>query len=404
MSRIPASPPRFGAQVRIHGLMTEIARRADITAVAPVDSEFDINECRRAMGDYCEDVVLVPNPRGDDGRAKRLLQLRSMATPHSYERLRHHNPPLRDALASLIGERSFDVIDLEFPDLAHYLPARRPPLILDTHEIAHDLAHQMARGDVGLDRRVYASLNWRKVRREELAAFRAADGICACSATDERRILAEVPTARTRVIPNAADTEFYRSRPTDPAPDGRTILFFALLSTFPNHDGVLFLLREIWPRIAAARPDARLKIVGSHPPAEVLAQAGPRIEVTGFVEDLRPHIASAAVSVVPLRIGGGTRLKVVESLAMSKAIVSTRIGAEGIELKPGEEILLEDDAEAFADAVIRLLDDPALAARMGAAGRRRAEETYSWAAAASTLDGFFHELLWSRAGVPAGVS
>lgn len=404
VSRVPASPPRFGAQVRIHGLLTEIARHADITAVAPVDPEFDINECRRAMGEYCEDVVLVPNPRGDNGRAKRILQLRSMATAHSYERLRHHNPALRDAIASLVETGGFDLVDLEFPDLAHYIPARRPPLVLDTHEIAHDLAHQMAKGDIGLDRRVYGSLNWRKMRREELAAFRAADGICACSSDDERRILAEVPSARTRVIPNAADTEFYRSRPEDPAPDGRTVLFFALLSTFPNHDGVLWLMREIWPRIAEARPEARLKIVGSHPPAEVQAQSGPRIEVTGFVDDLRPHIASAAVSIVPLRVGGGTRLKVVESLAMSKAIVSTRIGAEGIELRDGEEILLADGPQAFADAVIRLLDDPALAARIGAAGRVRAEETYSWAAAAHQQNAFFHELLERRAAVPAGVS
>src|SRR5262249_51550472 len=148
------------------------------------------------------------------------------------------------------------------------------------------------------------------------------------------RLLDEVPGANTIVIPNAANVEYYQPRPTDPPPDGRTVMFFGLLSYQPNIDGVIHFVQNIWPHIAAAHPQARCKIVGGSAPPSLTALAGPRIEFTGLVPDLRPHLAEAATVVVPLRLGGGTRLKIVEAMAMGKAIVSTTLGAEGIEAVP----------------------------------------------------------------------
>ena len=137
------------------------------------------------------------------------------------------------------------------------------------------------------------------------------------------------------------------------------------MSYVPNVDGVIHFIQDIWPRIAEAHPDARCKIIGGRPPPSVQALAGPRVELTGFVPDLRPHLAEAAAVVVPLRLGGGTRLKIVEAMAMGKAIVSTTLGAEGIKAVPGRDILVEDDPAAFADAVSRLLAEPGLATRIG---------------------------------------
>src|SRR5213078_78928 len=149
--------------------------------------------------------------------------------------------------------------------------------------------------------------------------------------------------------------DFYKPRPTDPQPDGRTVVFFGLMSYMPNIDGATHFIQEIWPRIAEANPQARCRIIGGSPPSSLLALAGPRVEFTGFVPDLRPHLAEAAAVVVPLRIGGGTRLKIVEAMAMSKAIVSTTLGAEGIEAVPGRDLFIENEPAAFADAVNRLL-------------------------------------------------
>jgi glycosyltransferase involved in cell wall biosynthesis len=205
--------------------------------------------------------------------------------------------------------------------------------------------------------------------------------------------LAEVPSARTAVVPNAADVEFYRPRPSDPPSDGRTVLFFGLLSTLPNLDGIRWFVQEIWPRIAGASREARLKILGKNAPPAVRALAGPRVEVVGLVEDLRPHLASAAVLVVPLRLGGGTRLKIVEGMAMGKAIVSTTLGAEGIEVQPGRDILIADEPSPFAAEVLRLLEQPQARAELGSSARRLATERYAWTGAAGMLERFYQQIL-----------
>jgi glycosyltransferase involved in cell wall biosynthesis len=396
---MPASPPRFGAQARMHGLMTQLARHHDLTAVMLVDEEFDVEECRQAMQAYCQEVLLIPNPYGREGVAKRLLQLRSLTSARSFDRLRVTVPAVRRALDRVLRARRFDIVNLEFPYLGYCHLRQAPPgeklpaLVIDSHEIAYDLARQFAVAGASLGRRLYAGVNWRKLRREELAIYRKADGVYLCSAADEQRLLDQIPEARTAVIPNAADIEYYQPRATDPPPDGRTVVYFGLLSTVPNVDGVAHFMRDIWPRIAEAHPKAHFKIIGGRLPPSLLALAGPAVELTGFVPDLRPHLAAASVVVVPLRLGGGTRLKIVEAMAMGKAIVSTSLGAEGIEAVPGRDILIEDEPVAFANAVSHLLSEPSLAMRIGLSARRLAVERYAWSGAAKTLEGFYRRIL-----------
>jgi hypothetical protein len=174
VSQMPASPPRFGAQARVHGLMTQLARRHDLTAVMLIDEEFDAEECRQAMQAYCGEVMLIPNPYGRDGLTKRLLQLRSLASIRSYERLRVTVPALQRVLDGVLRSRRFDIVNLEFPylgylDLRQAPPgAKLPALVVDSHELAYDLARQFAGAGGKLGRRLYARANWRKLRSEEL--------------------------------------------------------------------------------------------------------------------------------------------------------------------------------------------------------------------------------------------
>lgn len=154
-----------------------------------------------------------------------------------------------------------------------------------------------------------------------------------------------------------------------------------------------YFIQEIWPHIVKANTGARLKIVGANPPASLRALASSNIEFTGFVPDLRPHLAAAAAVVVPLRLGGGTRLKIVEAMAMGKAIVSTTLGAEGIEAVPGRDILIADQPEGFAAEVNRLLADPGLATDIGQSARQLAVERYSWKSAVQKLEQFYRKVL-----------
>src|SRR5262249_34060082 len=181
VSPMPPSPPRFGAQARMNGLMTSLARRHDLTAISLVDQNFDLEDCRRAMQEYCREVVLIPNPKGRNGLAKRTLQLRSLASLHSFEHHCYSLPPLQRVLDGLLRRQRFDVVNLEFPYLAHLRLKQSPPgtsppplLVIDTHEIAHDIVRQFARSGGSVGRSIYAELNWRKLRSEELSAFRTA--------------------------------------------------------------------------------------------------------------------------------------------------------------------------------------------------------------------------------------
>jgi len=149
----------------------------------------------------------------------------------------------------------------------------------------------------------------------------------------------------------------------------------------------------VWPLLARSHPSARLKIVGLRPTPEVLAAQGPRVEVTGVVDDLRPHLAAAEVVIAPLRVGGGTRFKIVEALAMAKPVVSTAIGAEGLDVVHEESVLLADSPGDFAAGLRRLLDDPGLGRSLGQRGRALVLERYSWDAVTSRLEEFLHELL-----------
>ena len=398
LSQFPPSPPTFGAQRRMQGLMAALAARHDITAVSLITPDLDAGAAQRAMREYCREVVLVP-ARAWHGAHKRLLQLRSLFSSRSYERYFFDVPGLRRTLDSLLSQRAFDVVNVELPFLAHERLARAPPgrplprLVLDEHNIEFDLARQQAQNDAGLARRIHNARNWPKVRREEIGLWRRFDGVTFCSDADEARARALVPSLRSAVIPNSVDVEYFKPRPRDPPPDGSTVLFFGAINYYPNVDGLLYLLREIWPLIAKSHPRARLKIVGQHPTPEILAFRGPRVEVSGQVEDVRPHLSSAAVSIAPLRIGGGTRFKILEAMAMARPVVSTSLGAEGIEVESGRHLLLASDAAAFAGAVGRILDDAQLANRLASEGRTLVEARYSWAVAADRLDLFFRQLL-----------
>lgn len=396
VSMFPPSPPTSGAQRRIEGLMTGLAARHRVSGVALFDPELDPAAATCAMGAYCDEVVLVPG-RPERGPWKRLLQLRSLLSPRCFERHQVHVPALQRALRDVLGRHRRDVVCLEGPFLSGYdvrvAPpgSRGPVVLLDAHNVEHQLARRSRDASEEAIRRLHHAVNWRKVRRDEIAAWRRADGVAFTSHDDAelaRPLLGPVPAA---VIPNGVDLAHFRAR-DDVAAEPGLVVFFGTLDYFPNRDGVRHLLAEVWPRLAAAVPRARLRILGPRPTPEVLAARGPRVEVPGPVDDLRPHLARASVVVAPLRVGGGTRLKILEAMAMGRAVVSTTIGAEGLEVRHERELLVADGAPAFAAAVQRVLEDEPLARALGAAGRALVERRYGWPSIAADLEPFLAEL------------
>jgi glycosyltransferase involved in cell wall biosynthesis len=404
LSPMAPSPPRFGAQARTHGLLTNLAQHHEITAVIVHDDESTPQTSEAAMRSYCRQVHFIRNPHGASGWRRRLLQLRSWFSRVSFQRLVSMAPEVQACLDEVLTAQRFDVVLVNFPHLAHYRLRQSPPgtpapvVIIDSHDVHYDLARQIATSAASFGRRLHARLNWRKLQREEIAAYENAEGVCVCSLADRQRLAKDAPAARAVIIPNAADVERMQPRSSDPAPDAGTVLFFGLLASVPNVDGLLFFIRDIWPRILAARPPARFIIVGANPAPELKALEVPGVTIVGPVDDLRPYLSRAAVVVVPLRLGSGTRLKILESWAMARPVVSTALGAEGLESVSGRHLLIADDPAEFAAAVVRILNEPELAAKLGAAGRSLVSESYSWQGTAKSLAAFFQQMRTGAGG------
>src|SRR5262249_35101526 len=214
------------------------------------------------------------------------------------------------------------------------------------------------------------------------ATLRRFDTAIAVSARDAdmlRRRYGQLDIAR---IDTGIDLDFFRPAPPSAAPPkGGTIVFTGIMDSPANIDGIEFLMREVWPLVTRARPDARAVIVGRNPPKSMVAradEAGIAWRFTGFVDDIRPHVTTAHLAVIPLRVGSGTRIKAFEAMAMGRPVVSTRVGVEGLDVTHENHFLAADTATDFAAAILRLLDDGALRDRLAHAARARVEDRFSW--------------------------
>lgn len=389
------SPPHFGAQRRLDGLMRGLARKHEVSLLSFVKPDGADDAALAATCEYVRSVVTVPYDVLNLPLAeKRLLQLRSLASRHSFETLLMRRPEFQAKLDALLAAEPYDVVQVEFSQMgSYYLPrrdARSPLFVLDEHNVEYDLTRRTAEAPGSLARKLYSAANWRKQRVEERAAWRRFDGVALTSDRDAALLRRDVPQARTVVVPNGVDIDAFRpsGAPREPA----TLLFLGAINYYPNTDGILHFLDHTWPLISARRPETKLQIVGMGPPESVLSRRSHNVEVTGFVEDPLPYLERATVVIVPLRIGGGTRFKVVEAMAMGKAIVSTQLGAEGIDVVHEKQALLADDPQGFAAQVERLLTDTELAECLGRAARQLAEERYSWRAAVGKLESFYAQL------------
>lgn len=323
------------------------------------------------------------------------MQMRSLLSGDSFEALLYRNPQLQAHLDKLIQDQAFDIVQVEFAQMGIYrlprLGPRPPRFVLDEHNIEYEIVKRTSESDGGALRRAYSSLNWRKVRTEELDAWRRFDGVALTSQRDESMLLQDVPAARTVVIPNAVDLEAFRPNETPIEPN--TLLFLGALDYHPNIEGMLFFLDEIWPLVLRRIPDAKLVVVGRNAPSTLLARSSSNVTFTGYVDDPRTYLDRAAAVIVPLRIGGGTRFKIVEAMAKAKAVVSTVVGAEGLDTEHEKQLLLADDPETFATQACRLLSDLPLQARLGRAARQFAEARYGWNSAVEKLESFYSDVL-----------
>lgn len=390
------SPPRFGAQRRLDGLMRGLAARHEVSLLSFVAGDEFAAESLLAARSYCRQVTTVPNDVvGMELRRKRLLQLRSLLSPRSFEHSLCYRRGFQAAIHRALEAESYDLVQVEFSHLGIYdyraAPrAKQPILVLDEHNIEYDLVKRTANAQGSATRRLYCAVNWRKLWHEERDAWRRVDGVVLTSDRDAVLLQRDEPRVRTSVVPNAVDLDQFRTTGAEREPG--SLVFFGAMNYHPNIDGVTYFVTQVLPKIVAEVPNVKLRIVGQQPPESIRALAGPNVEVVGFVADPRAILDRSAAMIVPLLIGGGTRFKIVEGMAMSMPMVSTYLGAEGLEVEHDRHLLLAGDSESLARETIRVLKDPALGQMLGAEARRLAERRYGWKRAVTTLEEFYTSL------------
>lgn len=380
---LPA-PPTSGGRVRTFHLLRELGRRHTVDVLAPELSE---PEALDASREICRRLWLYePVTEGLLSRWHR--QARSLLTG----RLHHPQTRVREMLARATRAESYDVLHFVTPYLFPSLPSEvHPPSLVDFFGTSVGIRREL-RTCSGLVSRSKTRLRYRLALRGERRALRNADGALAISETDREFLQRLLPGARIEVVPNGVDTDYFAPQDV-PETLGR-LAFVGDMSFRPNVEGALFLVREILPRLLGEDSRIRLFLVGRDPAAEVLALAEHEaVRVTGSVPDVRPYMAGAGVVVVPLLGGSGVRNKTLEAMAMGRAVVSTSMGVEGLDVARGSDVSVADDPEDFARAVLELLASRDRRTGMGNNARACVLRHYGWETSAQKAEAFYAELI-----------
>jgi glycosyltransferase involved in cell wall biosynthesis len=386
-------PADAGARIRDFYLIREAARtsRIHLFSLAPPGDPADVGQLR----DFCKSIETFALPRSLSGRQlasfiRCSLARRPLATfPFYYTEA-------VSRLRSIIAREKIDIFQVEHSLLGAYLDAAPRQgscrTVLSLHNVCFEQYRQMARLEVGFAARALYRLKAFAMSRAERYYIPRVDCCVVVSLAERELLQRALPEVRPVVIENGVDCA--QLQPLPESAPGSGLLFAGVMSYPPNTDGVMFFARSILPRIRAFVPDVKLFIVGHSPPAPVEALGRePGIEVTGYVNDILPYYRLSNVTVVPLRAGGGTRLKILESMALGRAVVSTTAGCAGLDVRHGVHLLVADHPQQFADCVVQLLGDDALRAELAGNARRLVERHYDWSAIGGRLASAHREIL-----------
>jgi glycosyltransferase involved in cell wall biosynthesis len=389
-------PPNTGGRLRSLNMLGELSRHHRVTLVTTHAHEEDRDVLAAHRSD-CERIESIPYAITKRGTSKFALDLaRSWMSSYPADLCRWRVRGLRSLLHREFS-KGVDVCVADFlVAMANVPSGGSTPVILFEHNVEYVIWKRLAQVESAPWRRALLELEWRKMRRREILACRRATRTIAVSEADRALLAANAPGADIRAIPTGVDTSYFH--PNGAGEDPGALVFTGSMDWYRNEDAIIHFIDAILPAVRSRVPGVHLAVVGRSPTERLRAAgAAAGVRVTGTVTDVRPYIAEASVYIVPLRIGGGTRLKIFEALAMGKGVVATGVGAEGLPIMPGEHFLRADDPTAFAEAVVDLLGDPARRRALGAAGRRLVEDRYSWAHVAKDFERHCQEVALSHA-------
>jgi sugar transferase (PEP-CTERM/EpsH1 system associated) len=384
--------------------MRHLAARHDITYLSFADPSQTAAD-RDGMRAVASELVTVPRREPPKASARFYLDAaRYVVDNVPYAVAKYRSAAFAAALQEMLATRSFDAVVCDFLPPVVNLPEHLPcPAILFTHNVEAEIWRRHAETAANPATRFLLTQQWHRMLRFEEQALARFDLILAVSDADRRtfeRLYPGALKAPAHVVQTGVDTGYFAPQAATRADRRAHLVFTGSMDWLPNEDGMLYFVRDILPLIRQAEPDTTLSIIGRAPtPAVKRLADDARIEVTGRVDDVRPHVAAGSVYVVPLRVGGGTRLKIFEAMSMAKAVVSTTVGAEGLPVSPGRNIVIADQPADFASAVVGLIRDADARRRLEQEARRLVVDHYDWSAVASGFEDALQRL--GRVGTAA---
>jgi polysaccharide biosynthesis protein PslH len=370
-------PVHSGGDIRSYNIARQLASQHEVTFFSYYDGAPDV-EYEKALREHFPGAVCICTGKRHETALRRGLDYVArlpQQAPYAVSRFASH--AVESQLKGWYEERAFDVAVCDFLDAAVNFPKElNIPTVLFQHNVESEIwRRHSTNGSSGVKKLVYG-LEFAKMRRYEQEMVRRFHHVIAVSEHDKKLMSAWVNTARLTVVPTGVDTEHFHPGPK-PGQGRPLVVFVGAMDWEPNVDAVEYFCREIWPGVLARVPNACFRIVGRNPDGRVRRLACDSVEVTGRVPSVIDHLREAAAVVVPLRIGGGTRLKIYEAMAVGKAVVSTTVGAEGLDVHHGQDILLCDTPVNFADSVALLLQDEGTRNRLECAAAELAAN-YGW--------------------------
>ena len=379
-------PPTWGFGIRVYQMVRYLAQHHRVSLVAYADPrEGDKVAALEQTGASVHPVAR----RNVSDFGKRRDQLESLISRQSFQRTALASREMQLVIDDLFKREAFDVVQVESSQLWGYRYPGSATVLLDEHNIEYELLYRTYKTERDPVRRLFSWVEYLKFRREEQHSWRHVDGCILTSGREESIVREHASGTATTAVPNGVDIDYFQ--PDGATPDPENIVFVGVMHYRPNVDAAVYFIREILPVIRRQHPNATFTIVGGGAPAELRRLASPNVLLTGEVPDTRPYVSRAGVVVVPMRMGSGTRLKVLEGLAMRRPMVSTALGCEGITARDGQHLLIADEPAEFARAVLRIMADQNRADDLARNGRLLVEAAFSWPYLLGQLEQFMFE-------------
>jgi polysaccharide biosynthesis protein PslH len=383
-------PSNTGKRIRSFNLAQRIAKRHEVHYLAYGSSDSDSFKAFQKCG--LNPVVVPAQIPKKTGLLFYLRLLANLFSRYPYIVTSHYSSRYARVFAESITEISPDLIICEWSPYAIYVKdIKSAKKIIVAHNIEHRIWQRYYENEKNPFKKWYIKKQWKKVAAFERSAVGWVDGATAVSGIERLELMAMNASLVVEEIENGVDLDYFKGEGNE---DEASVVFVGSMNWRPNQDAINYFVQDIFPLIRKDHPNATAFFVGQDPPSNITRlNRTPGINIVGKVDDVRPYIRKAAVYVVPLRIGGGTRLKIIEALSMAKAVVSTSVGAEGLAVTDGQEIILADSPEKFAQSVGMLFQDNLRRRELGKAGRKLVEEKYGWDGIAEKLNRFIVRLV-----------